>query len=93
MYAQNYITYVTRTYFLVAMLGLGIAMFLDLYLVLRDPFSPRDRRLKFFYLIPISLMVYVLSSNEQNNDENMKVRLNLLYISFGVNLYLMILII
>ena len=93
MYFQNYITYVTRTYFFIAMLGLQIAMFLDLYLVLRDPFSPRERRMKSFYLIPIALLAYVLSSNAKDPVENTEVRLNLIYVSIGVCLILKLLII
>lgn len=93
MYAQNYITYVTRTYIFIVMLGLQIAMFLDLFLVLRDPFSPRERRMKFFYFIPIALLTYVLCSNEEEAGENLNVRLNLIYVSMGVIIFLMLLII
>ena len=93
MCLQMHITYYTRTYLFIAMLGFQIAIFLDLYLVLRDPFSPRERRMKWFYAIPFSLLIYILNSDEKSTGENLEVRLNLIYVSTGVTLWLMVLII
>ena len=93
MFLQNYISYVTRTYLFIAMMGLQIAVFLDLFLVLRDPFSPRERRLNYFYLIPISLLTYIWLSNEKDMVENKRVRINMIYITTAVTIFLMMLII
>lgn len=72
MWFQNLTSLFTRTFIIYSYLGFQIAVFLDLFLVLRDPFSPRGRRVKYFLLIPIILIcslfidMKVLTGQRQN---------------------------
>ena len=58
LFSQNNVSFYSRAYGLILVAGLQIAVFLDLFYLLRDPFSPRERRIKFFYFIPIGMISY-----------------------------------
>ena len=60
LYSQNIISFFTRSYCIIFAGGLQIAVFLDLFYLLRDPFSPRERRMKWFYGIPLVLLIYIV---------------------------------
>ena len=60
MWLQNVFSNCTRIFIVTLSWGLQVAIFLDLYLVLRDPFSPRERRLKYLYQIPLALTVIAI---------------------------------
>ena len=60
MWLQNVFSNCTRIFIVTLSWGLQVAIFLDLYLVLRDPFSPRERRLKYLYQIPLVFTVLAI---------------------------------
>ena len=60
MWLQNVFSICSRIFIITLSWGLQVAIFLDLYLVLRDPFSPRERRLKYLYQIPLVFTVLAI---------------------------------